>query len=60
MGTVGVPELVMMLAIAALWIVPVAATVWGLFTLHRIRTGQDALRLTVEALERSLQQTRRN
>jgi len=46
-----------MSTVAALWVVPVAAAVWALFTLHRIRTGQDAVRLKLETLERLLQQT---
>jgi hypothetical protein len=54
------PEIVVVLMVAVLWVVPVAAAAWALFTLHRIRTGQDALRLKLETLERLLQQTHRS
>jgi len=56
---VGMPELVMVMVVAMIWVVPVAAAAWVIVTLHRIRAGQDAMRLKLEAIERLLQQTHR-
>jgi hypothetical protein len=53
------PELVMVLAIGTIWVAPVAAAVWALVTLHRIRASQDAMRLKLESIERMLQQAPR-
>jgi hypothetical protein len=58
---IGAGELWVVLTIAAIYLVPIAAAVWAavwaLVTLHRIRAGQDAIRRTVESIERSLQRT---
>ncbi len=35
-------------------LIPLAAGVWALVTLQRIRTTQEAMRLKLEAIERSL------
>ena len=56
MANVGVAELIIVLAIAALCAVPVVAAVWTLLTLRRVRAGQDAMRLQLEALERSIRE----
>ena len=40
----GVPELLVVLMIGAFWLIPVAAGVWALITLQRIRTAQDDMR----------------
>ena len=55
MGPVGVPELLMVVLLAVFWLVPLAAGVWALVTLHRLRAGQDALRSKLDAIERLLQ-----
>ncbi len=54
-GSVGVPELVVILLFAVLWLIPIGAAVWALVTLHGIRTGQQAMALRLEAIERLLQ-----
>jgi len=53
------PELLIILIIfGAFYLVPAVAAVWALVTLHRIRTGQEALRLRLETIERLLQGSR--
>ena len=51
----GVPELLVILMIFAGWLVPIAAGIWALVTLHRVRVGQDAVRAKLELIERLLQ-----
>ena len=55
MGRVGVPELLVILMASVVWLVPVAAGIWVLVTLHRVRVGQDAVRAKLESIERLLQ-----
>jgi hypothetical protein len=57
MGSVGigVPELMVVLFIVVVWAIPLAAAVWALFTLHRMRGEQRAMRRTVENIEQLLQ-----
>ena len=57
MGRIGVPEIFVVLTLAAIWLVPVAACVWALLTLRRIRTGQEDVRRRLETIERLLQRT---
>jgi hypothetical protein len=54
---IGVAELWVLLTIAAICLVPIAAAVWALVTLHRIRAGQDAIRRRLDSIERLLQRT---
>ena len=54
-SSLGVPELVVVLVIAVIWVVPVAAAVWALVTLHRIRTTQAAIHTRLGAIEQLLQ-----
>jgi hypothetical protein len=37
---------------AAFWIVPIAAVVWALITLQRVRASQDTLHRRLDAIER--------
>ncbi len=53
----GMRELFIVLIISVIWLIPLAALVWALITLHRIRIGQDAIRLRLDDIERSLQRT---
>lgn len=55
MGPLGLPELFIILVLSSLWLIPIAAAIWALVTLHRVRVGQDALRVKLEAIERLLQ-----
>jgi hypothetical protein len=54
---IGLAELWVVIMIAAIYLVPIAAAVWALVTLHRIRAGNDAIRRTLENIERLLQRT---
>ena len=54
-GVIGLPEIVVILFIFVAWVVPLAAGIWALLTLHRIRISQDAIRATLESIERHLQ-----
>ena len=53
-GSIGLPELLVVLMIGVFWLVPLAAAVWALVTLHRIRTGQQAIEIKLETIERML------
>jgi hypothetical protein len=55
MGRLGVPELLVILMISSVWLVPIAAGIWALVTLHRVRVGQDEVRAKLELIERLLQ-----
>jgi hypothetical protein len=57
MDRIGMPEILVVLTLAALWLVPLAAGEWALLTLHRIRTGQEDVRRRLETVERLLQRT---
>lgn len=54
MVSLGLPELLVVLTIVSIYLIPLAAGVWALVTLQRIRTSQEAMRLKLEAIERSL------
>lgn len=54
-GSIGLPEIIIVFIIAALWAVPIAAAVWAGMTLHRIRTTQQAIGVRLESIERMLQ-----
>jgi len=54
-GSVGMPELVVILTIGLFWLVPITVAVWALVTLHRIRTDQQAIGARLETIEQLLQ-----
>jgi hypothetical protein len=54
-GSLGVPELIVILILGTFYVVPIAAAVWAIFTLHRIRTDQEAMGVRLETIERLLQ-----
>ena len=54
----GMPELLIILALGVFWVLPVAASLWALLTLHRIRTGQQAIGVQLESIVRILQASR--
>lgn len=47
---VGVPELAIIFMISALWIVPLVAGVWAIFTLYKLRKGQEAMMAKLDAI----------
>ncbi len=54
-GAIGIPELVLILMMAGLWLIPVAAAIWALVTLYRIRESQTAMQNRLNAIEQMLQ-----
>jgi hypothetical protein len=54
-GVIGLPEIFVILMILVTWLVPLAAGVWAIVTLHKVRIGQDALRAKLDVIERLLQ-----
>ena len=54
-ASVGVPELMIVFALIFIWAIPLAAGFWVLFTLHRMRVEQRAIRRTVDSIEQLLQ-----
>lgn len=53
-----IPELVIAVVVAAFWLVPAAAAVWALLTLHRIWTRLQVLGARLETIERLLHSSR--
>jgi TRAP-type C4-dicarboxylate transport system permease small subunit len=53
--SLGIPELAIVLVIAMYWAVPIAFGIWVFVTLRRIRAGQQAVEVKLEAIERLLQ-----
>jgi hypothetical protein len=56
--SLGVPELIVVLTLGLVWVIPVAAGIWALITLHRIRTTQEDMRSRLAAIERFIQTVR--
>ncbi len=54
MGPIGIPEVLVLFVVAAFWAIPIAAGIWALITLHRLRVGQDELRHRLSMIERGL------
>ena len=57
MSTLGLPELAVLLLLSTLWLIPIAAGVWAIVTLHQLRVGQDAVRGRLDRIEQLLQRT---
>jgi hypothetical protein len=53
-----VPELFLVLIIGLLWVIPLAAAVWALITLYRIRATQEDMRQKLDTLARLMQSGR--
>ena len=56
-GMTGFPGLLIIMVLVLFWIIPIAAAAWALYTLQRIRSGQEVIRLRLELLERTLQRS---
>jgi len=50
----GLPEIFVLIVVSAVWVVPLVAAGWALWTLHRIRTSQTSLQARLDAIERQL------
>jgi hypothetical protein len=53
-----IPELFVVLLIGVVWIIPIAAAVWALITLYRIRATQEDMRQKLDTLARLMQSGR--
>jgi len=53
-----IPELFVVLLIGVVWIIPIAAAVWALVTLYRIRASQEDMRQKLDTLARLMQSGR--
>jgi len=58
MAGLGLPELIIIIVVFGVFaLIPIAAAIWVLFTLQRIRSTQEVLRLRLEHLEHTLQRS---
>jgi hypothetical protein len=55
--SLGIPELMILLVLVGVYAIPLVAAVWALMTLQRIRTGQQAVQLKLDTIERLLQRS---
>ena len=55
MDRIGMPELIIFMGLGLFWLIPFAAGIWALVTLHRIRMGQQALGVQLERIAYLLQ-----
>lgn len=53
-GSIGVPELLIVLMVSGFWLIPVAVAVWVVLTLNRLRNDQQAIRASLESIQRTL------
>ena len=54
LGSVGVPELLVVAVALVFWLLPLIAAVWAIVTLYRIRADQQVVVAKLEAIERHL------
>jgi len=54
MPNLGIPELTIIFVILTIWIIPVAAGIWALYTLSRVRSTVDTMRAQLERVEQAL------
>ena len=52
---IGIPELTIVLFLFLFSAIPLVAGIWALFTLHKVRVDQQAMRRTVDNIEQLLQ-----
>jgi len=57
-GSLGIPEVIVIMIIGLFWGGPIIAAVWAIITLHRIREDQQAMGVQLETIERLLQTSR--
>jgi hypothetical protein len=55
-ASIGLPELIIVLVVTAMTAIPLFIAVWALFTLYKMRGEQQAIRRSLENIERLLQQ----
>jgi hypothetical protein len=54
-GSLGMPELVVILMIGLFYGVPLVAAIWAIVTLYRIRVDQEAIGARLQTIERLFQ-----
>jgi hypothetical protein len=54
MGSIGIPELVVILSMVALYAIPIVAAVWLLRTIARMSRVQEDMLNSLKAIERTL------
>lgn len=50
----GIPELMVVMVLALVYIVPIVIAIWAVLTLHRVKTSVDAMRVTLDRVEQSV------
>jgi hypothetical protein len=58
MGSFGLPELLLLLLPLTFWLAVMAAIVWGLITINRIRQAQETMAATLKSIEAELRRGR--
>jgi hypothetical protein len=58
MGSLGLPELLLLLLPLTFWLAVMGALVWGLLTVNRIRRAQESMAATLKSIEQELQRGR--
>jgi hypothetical protein len=58
-GSVGVPELLIIVGIGAFSLIPILAGIWALVMLIRILSNQQSINARLDALERRIGETAR-
>jgi hypothetical protein len=53
-GSIGIPELIILLVVSGVWLIPVGVAIWVVVTLNRVRADQQVIRGKLESLEREL------
>ena len=51
-GSIGIPELIIILVVSGVWLIPVGVAIWVVVTLNRVRADQQVIRAKLESLER--------
>ncbi len=53
MEGIGIPELVVILVILSIWLIPIAAAIWVIRTLKRIRADQETIAAKLNEMARA-------
>jgi hypothetical protein len=54
MGSIGVPEVMIVVVLTFFWAFPIAAAIWAIVALHRLQRGQEAIQQRLDAIARAL------
>jgi|SoiMethySBSTD1v2_1073268.scaffolds.fasta_scaffold09595_9 hypothetical protein len=56
-ASIGAPELIVAMVAALFWVIPIALAVWVVITLRKIRAGQQAVQVKLDAIERLIERS---